>query len=98
MGLLAQKNNLSITDDLVPGQPIESVAVIDKDISFNVEEFEFPIILKSLESISISAKPHSFLYIGNEKFELDHTVLEKIDIYLSTSAGIIKCKNQCHLT
>jgi len=74
----------------------EIQAVIGNDISFSVDKFDPPIILKSLETISISAKPYSSLYIGEQQWEPDPLSREKLDIYLSTPAGIVKCKNASH--
>jgi len=71
-------------------------AVINKDITFSVEEFNPPIILKPLETISISAKPYSSLYIEERQWEPKLFSDGQIDIYLSTPAGIIKCKRIPH--
>jgi hypothetical protein len=74
----------------------EIQAVIDNDISFSVDKFDPPIVLKSLETISISAKPYSSLYIGEQQWEPDPLFRGKLDIYLSTPTGIVKCKNTSH--
>lgn len=74
----------------------EIQAVMDNDISFSIDKFNPPIVLKSLEMISISAKPYSSLIIGEEQWEPEPFFSGKLDIYLSTSAGIVKCKNESH--
>jgi hypothetical protein len=76
----------------------EIQAVMDNDISFSVDKFDPPIVLKSLETITISAKPYSELYIGDQQWEPDALSFGfgKIDLYLSTPGKIIKCRNISH--
>ena len=46
--------------------PIFSIyAVIDRDISIQVQKFDPPLILKGLESLSIKTDPVSAYYIGS---------------------------------
>lgn len=65
--------------------------VINKDISFEVEEFDPPMIIKPLESIAISTSPYSGLYIEGEEWEFDFSLSKSLDIYLSTPGKIVKC-------
>ena len=74
----------------------EIYAVLDNDIAFSIDKIDPPMILKSLETISISAKPYSALYIGEQPWEPDPLFNGKLTIYLSTPVGIVKCKNASH--
>lgn len=71
-------------------------AVIGDDISWEVDKFDPPIILKPLESSLIETKPYSELYLDAEKYEPDFILNAKIDIYIATSHKILKCKAVSH--
>ena len=66
-------------------------AVLDQDISWEIDRLDPPIILKPLESSRIETHPYSELYLETEKFEPDF-VSPKIDIYIATSHKMVKCK------
>ncbi len=71
-------------------------AVLNNEVVLEVEKFKAPIILKALESIVVKTTPVSFYSIGNDRFEPDYFPEKKIDIYLTTDLGIIKCKQTNH--
>ncbi|MGH2420774.1 hypothetical protein EJ576_05490 [Pseudomonas sp. C 49-2] len=73
--------------------PIFSVyAIIDRHISIKVEEFNPPIILKGLESLSIETSPVSNYYIGADEYEPSFMSPQKIELYVTSIGRPIKCK------
>jgi hypothetical protein len=71
-------------------------AVIDQDISWEIDKFDPPIILKPLESSRIETEPYSELYLGADKFEPNFISPSKIDIFIVTPHKIVKCKTVSH--
>lgn len=71
-------------------------AVVNDVISYEIDRFEPPIILKPLESLRIETKPFSSLWLGAEKYELDIAGNNNITIHLIISNGIIKCRKGSH--
>lgn len=71
-------------------------AIMDQDISWEIDKFDPPIILKSLESIRIETQPYSELYLGNEKFEPNFLSPSKIELYIATPRKMIKCETVSH--
>ena len=71
-------------------------AVLDNEVKLEVEKFKTPILLKPLESITINTTETSYYNIKQDRFEPDFFPDKKIDIYLTTDLGIIKCINSSH--
>ncbi|NTU57854.1 MAG: hypothetical protein HGB00_02885 [Chlorobiaceae bacterium] len=76
----------------------EIQAVSDNDITFVVEKFDLPLVIKALETVTIDAKPYSALLVDGNKWEPDLIGQQKIDIYLVTPRKTIKCKMLSHPT
>ncbi|VVN13293.1 hypothetical protein [Pseudomonas fluorescens] len=73
--------------------PIFSIyATIDRHIAIKVEEFNPPIILKGLESLSIDTSPVSNYYIGKDEYEPNFMPPRKIELYVFSIGRPIKCK------
>jgi len=70
-------------------------AVIDDDIYWELEKFDPPIVLKSLESTRVEMPPYSELWIDSGKFEPDF-IKGKIDVFLALSHKVVKCKMVTH--
>lgn len=71
------------------------LADIDGDVFIEVEKFDSPIILKSLETLKISTTPVSYWdseLVKEKLMSLD----KKITLYLVTNTSIIKCKTMKH--
>jgi hypothetical protein len=68
-------------------------AVLDKDIAYEVEKFDTPLILKALEAVKIETKPFSGLYFGREEYEINIEPSTKLQLFLFTDKGVVKCKN-----
>src|SRR3989339_311629 len=71
-------------------------AVLNEDISFEVDKFEPPLILKSLESMRIETQPYSQLMLGVDTFIPDFLPPNHIDLYLVLAEKIIKCQPGRH--
>lgn len=67
--------------------------VFGEHIQFPVHQFEPPLILKALETISIATERYSFLTIGRDEWQPSMGPNEKIDFYVTTTEGAIKCKS-----
>lgn len=67
-------------------------AVIDREISYQVEKFEPPLILKALESISIDPRPYSDLSFGAESYKPQFRAPHLVELYLVLSSSVIRCK------
>lgn len=76
----------------------EIQAVSDNDITFVVEKFDPPLVIKALETVTIDTKPYSMLLVGGDKWEPGFVASHKIDIYLVTPGKTIKCKMVSHPT
>ncbi|WGK88337.1 hypothetical protein [Pseudomonas migulae] len=73
--------------------PIFSIyATIDRHISIKVEEFNPPLILKGLESLSIETTPVSKYYIGRDEYEPSFMSPQKVELYIVSIGRPIKCK------
>lgn len=73
--------------------PIFSIyAIIDRDISVEVEKFDPPLILKGLESLSINTSPVSSYFIGAENYEPRFMPPQELELYLVSTGKPIKCK------
>lgn len=74
---------------------IFAIQAVAKDISFVVEEFDPPIVLKALETMTIDTRPYSMLELGDSEWEPDF--LQKLEIFLITPRKkAIKCKEESH--
>lgn len=71
-------------------------AVVNDEISYELDKFEPPLILKALESLRIETRPYSRLRLGAEKYEPDFVLPNRIDIYLVLSDRMIKCERGSH--
>jgi hypothetical protein len=71
-------------------------AVINKEITYEIDRFEPPLILKALESLSLDTKPYSRLYLGADVYEPDLLHPSRVDIYLGLADRLIKCKMVDH--
>ncbi|MGQ0594334.1 MAG: hypothetical protein ACT4QB_17315 [Gammaproteobacteria bacterium] len=67
-------------------------AVVNDEISYEIDKFEPPLILKALGSHRIETKPYSRLRLGAEKYEPDFVFPNRIDIYLALADRMIKCE------
>jgi len=73
--------------------PIFSIyAVIDRDISVHVESFDPPLILKSLESLSIKTTPVSNYFVGGDKYDPQFMSPSYLEIYIISTGKPIKCE------
>lgn len=70
--------------------------VVNKSITYEVDKFEPPLILKALESLRIETKPYSRLRLGADAYEPDFVRPNKIDIYLVLADSLIKCRTVDH--
>lgn len=71
------------------------LADIDGEVFIEVEKFDSPIILKSLETLKINTKPVSYWdseFVKEKLTSLD----KKITLFLVTNTSIIKCKTMKH--
>ena len=71
-------------------------AVVNNEISYEIDKFEPPLILKALESLRIETRPYSRLWLGSEKYKPDFVLPNRIDIYLVLSDRMIKCEPGSH--
>ena len=67
-------------------------ATINRHISLKIEEFNPPLILKGLESLSVETTPVSNYYIGMDEYEPSFMMPEKVELYVISVGRIIKCK------
>lgn len=65
--------------------------VIGKDVMFEVDKFSPPLILKSLETIGVKPAQFSYLDIGGDAIDVADYTFEKMQIFLETDRGIVKC-------
>lgn len=86
-------NNIVLSNLKDKPIPIFSIyAIINKDISIQVEKFDPPLILKGLESLSINTSPVSYYTIGSDIYDPDFMSPQSLDIYLISTGKPIKCK------
>lgn len=71
-------------------------AVIEKDITYTLDEFDPPMILKALETVTITTSHYSSLMIGDAKWEPEFVLPQQVEIFLITDSKVIKCKMICH--
>lgn len=71
-------------------------AVMDKHISWEVDRFDPPIVLKPLETIRIPTTPYSLLWLNTGVFEPDFVGAKNIEICLVLSRKVVKCKKMRH--
>jgi hypothetical protein len=70
-------------------------AVIDGDISWELDKFDPPIVLKSLESTRIETQPYSELWLDSGNFSPDF-IKSNIEIFLVLSHKVVRCKMVTH--
>lgn len=70
-------------------------AVCNEKIYWEIDRYDPPIVLKSLESTRIETKPYSTLRLGAEKYNPDF-LSDKIQIVLVTPHKVVKCKMVTH--
>lgn len=86
-------NNIVLSNLKDKSIPIFSIyAVINKDISIQIEKFDPPLILKALESLSINTSPVSNYSIGRDIYEPDFLSPQHLEIYLISTGKPIECK------
>lgn len=75
---------------------IFEIHAVMNGLSFHLKKFDPPIILKAMEAITVEAERPSVRYVGNDEYEWEDPVLSKtsLDIYLTTSSRVIKCRRQ----
>lgn len=71
----------------------EVFGVFGDHIQFPVHQFEPPLVLKALETMSIATERYSFLTVGSNEWQPSMAPNEKIDFYITTTEGSIKCKS-----
>lgn len=69
----------------------EVIVVVEDHIQLLVEKFDPPLVLKSLETVSISTTPYSSLRVGGEDWELGALSTSKMDFYIGVPGGYKKC-------
>ncbi|HUH42243.1 MAG TPA: hypothetical protein VLZ29_03930 [Sulfurimonas sp.] len=83
-------------------RPIEIYSIqatIDDKYLVEVERFDSPIILKSLETIKIKTTPLSDWYCNNDDINMSNLLSDgNITLYITTNTKIIKCKTLKHET
>ena len=70
-------------------------AVSDDHIYWEIDKFDPPIVLKSLESTRIETRPYSALWLETGDFKPDF-LTNKIDIFLVLSHKVVKCETVTH--
>ncbi|HYA42006.1 MAG TPA: hypothetical protein VEF34_11925 [Syntrophobacteraceae bacterium] len=68
-------------------------AVIDNDLSIDLDTFDPPLVIKPLESHSVSLPPFTSLSIANDKYKPDYYA-QNVDIYINTGSKMVKCKRK----
>ncbi len=71
-------------------------AIIGKSIFYEVDRFDPPLILKALESLQLTPKPYSNLYVGNDRYKPDFSTQENVELYIAVPDKIIRCQNTSH--
>lgn len=66
--------------------------LIDRHFVIPVQKFNPPVIIKGLESAVVETQPVSEYFLGEQVFELGTRGGQLFEIYLTTHAGLIKCK------
>lgn len=75
--------------------PIYAVhAMINRDIVYEVDKFDPPLILKPLEALSITTSEYSSLYLANGLFEPQFSPADLVEIYLETPDRMLLCKDR----
>ncbi len=86
-------SNVVITNNKdKPVTIFEIIGIYENHIYFIIEEFKSPMILKSLETTSITTSHYSNLDLPDGNWEIEPSHANKFQIYLSTPDGLIKCK------
>ncbi len=71
-------------------------AVVNESVTYEIDKFEPPLILKALESLRIETKPYSRLRLGIDAYEPEFYQPNRIDIYLVLADRLIKCRTADH--
>lgn len=71
----------------------EVIVVVEDHIQLLVEKFDPPLVLKSLETVSISTSPYSALSVGGDDWEPELLADTKLDFYVGVPGGYKKCKS-----
>lgn len=66
------------------------------DIYWELDKFDPPIVLKSLESTRLGMNPYSELWLDSGKYEPDFLKANDIKIFLVLSHKVVKCKMVTH--
>ena len=69
----------------------EVIAVVEDHVQLLVEKFDPPLVLKSLETISMSTTPYSALRVGGKDWEPELLLGSKLDFYIGIPGGYKKC-------
>lgn len=69
----------------------EVIVIVGDHVQLLVEKFDPPLVLKSLETVSISTTPYSALSIGGDAWELDFQQDTNLDFYIGIPGGYKKC-------
>ncbi|PPA04373.1 hypothetical protein C4E44_09400 [Pseudomonas sp. MWU12-2312b] len=67
-------------------------AMIDRHYVLPVQKFKTPVIVKGLESFAFDTDSVSHYYLGVEEYEPDSLLGQKVEFYLTTQDGLVKCK------
>ena len=73
-------------------------AVMDREITWEIDKFDPPIVLKPLESTCIETQPYSQLTLGADNFEPEFIPPYNIEIYIVLSHKVVKCEPVTHPT
>jgi len=71
-------------------------AMIGKSIFYEVDHFDPPMILKPLESLQLTPKPYSNLYLGADRYKPDFGSADNVELYIAIPNKIIRCQNMPH--
>ena len=67
-------------------------AVIANEITYEVEKFDPPIVLKALESVRVETTPYSSLHIGEQSYRPDIAAFDQVTLYLCVPGRIVRCQ------
>lgn len=71
-------------------------AVVNNEITYEIQKFDSPYVIRAMEAVSIETNPYSKLMIGESEWEPNLIAEDKIDIYLEVPTGVIKCQALPH--
>ncbi len=66
-------------------------AVISSEITYEIDKFDPPIVLKALETVRIDTTPYSSLHIGRDAYRPDFTSFQDMSLYLCVPGRIVRC-------